>query len=65
MTTANLTKIDTITARMGQVEGILAMLTDAGQGEDFGTLTHKTIMNALWAASELVDQAGAAASTAK
>lgn len=61
MTNQNST--DIITARMSQAEGILAMLCDAGQGDDFGTLTHKTVMNSLWAVQELIEQAGAAATT--
>lgn len=61
MTFTNLNQLDIITARMGQVDGILAMLADAGQGDDFGTLTHSTVMSAIGAVQELSYQAGAAA----
>lgn len=53
-------QIDTASASITQAAGVLAMLTTAGTGDDFGQLTHKTVMDTLWAVAALVDNAGAA-----
>lgn len=62
MATANIDQIDIITARLQQVQGVLATLEAAGNsGDEFQGLTHRTVMQNLWAAGALVDQALTAA----
>lgn len=56
---------DIIITSLSQADGILSMLADAGKGDDFGTSTHQTVMNAIWSVQELLGQAAAAAASEK
>lgn len=63
MATVNISAIDILQARINQIDGVLSMLASAGDGDGFESLTHQTVMRSIWAAQDLLDQAGAAASS--
>lgn len=62
MTESNLTQIDTATARISQVEGILDVLTESELLQGVGS---EAVMAALWGAQALLAQAHAAVSAIK